>query len=193
MYRYSVVLFALALTAPAMAEQPSYNYLQAGYQKVEIDLGGILGDVDGDGYQLSGSFEIGDSAYFFAGYSSASFDFDIDADQIEAGIGYHHGMSSNTDFYANVAYVKAEVDVGGVGSADEDGYGVAIGIRSNVSDAVELEVSVSYVDLGDDNDSTAFDGGFWFNVTDTFALGLGFGGDDDVTTYGAGMRWYFDN
>lgn len=192
MYRYSLAFFALALTAPAMAEQPSYNFLQAAYQRVEIDLGGILGDVDGDGYQVGGSFEIGESMYFFADYADAGLDFNVDSSQIKAGFGFHHGISANTDFFANLAYVKAELELGGIGSADENGYGVAIGVRSNVSDTVELELSVSYVDLGDDIDSTSVDGRFWFDVTDTFALGLGAGVDDDVTTYEAGMRWYFD-
>ncbi len=187
---YLLVLLAMFLATPSMADSPSYNFLQAGYQSVDLDAGGDL-DVDGDGYGVGGSFEIGDSMYAFATYAKTDFDFNVDLSQINAGIGYHFGISGNTDFFADVGYVKAEVDASGFGSLDEDGYSVGIGVRSNVSDLIELTANVNYVDFGGGGDSTAFGAGIWFNLTDSFALGLGGSVDDDVTSYGASVRLYF--
>jgi hypothetical protein len=190
MTRYLIAVFALFLAVPAMAESPSYNFIQVGYQSVEIDLGGGF-DVDGDGYGLGGSFEIGDHMFGFASYGKTDFDFGVDLTQLQAGLGYRTGLSDNTDFFATAAYVDAEVSAPGFGSADDNGYGVSIGIRSNVTDLVELFAEIAYVDLGDGADGTEFGGGIWFNLTDSFALGLSASTDDDVTSYGASARFYF--
>ncbi len=47
------------------------------------------------------------------------------------------------------------------------------------------------MDLGDGADSTAFGGGIWFNLNESFALGLGAAAEDDVTSFGANARVYF--
>ena len=189
MYRFLAVLLAICLAAPAMADSPSYNFIQAGYQSIEIDLGAGF-DVDGDGYGLGVSFEIGDKMFGFASYVTSDFDFGVDVNQQQAGLGYHVGLTDNTDFFASLAYVDVEVEASGFGSADDSGYGATIGVRSNVSDLIELFGQIAYVDLGDGGDSTAIGGGIWFNLTDNFALGLGAAFDDDVTSYGASARFY---
>ncbi len=190
MYRLLAVLLAIFLAAPAKADSPSYNFIQAGYQSIEIDIGAGF-DVDGDGYGLGGSFEIGDNMFAFASYATADFDFGVDLNQLQAGLGYRLGLTDNTDFFASLAYVDAEVEASGFGSVDDSGYGATIGVRSNVSDLIELFGEVAYVDFGSGGDSTAVGGGIWFNLTDSFALGLGAAFDDDVTSYGASARLYF--
>ncbi len=184
------VLLPMFLAAPAIADGLSYNFVQAGYQSVNLDLGGGF-DVDGDGYGLGGSFEIGDNVFGFASYATADFDFGIDLNELQAGLGYRVGLTDNTDFFASLAYVDVEVEASGFGSADESGYGATIGVRSNVSDLIELFGEVAYVDFGDGGDNTAIGGGIWFNLTDSFALGLDAATDDDVTSYGANARLYF--
>ena len=184
-----VVLLAMFLAAPAIADGPSYNYVQAGYQSVNLDLGGGF-DVDGDGYGLGGSFEIGESMFVFASYGTTGFDFDVDLNQLQAGLGYHVGLTDNTDFFATLGYVAAEVEAPGFQSVDDSGYGATIGVRSNVTDLIELFGDIAYVDFGDGGE-TAVGAGIWFNFTDSFALGLAAGSGDDVTSYGASARIYF--
>ena len=192
MSRYFLGAAALLLSVSAMAETPSYNFVEAGYQSVDLDIGGGP-DVDGDGWGLGGSFEVGDHMFIFASYADTGFDFNVDLSQLQAGLGFKTDLSDNTSFFARAAYVDAEIDTNGFGSFDESGYGLGIGVRSNVSELIELYGEISYVDLGSGADSTGFGGGIYFNITDNFALGVGASTDDDITAYGANVRFYFGN
>ena len=192
MNRYLVSIMALFLALPAMAESPSFNFVELGYDFVELDLGGGV-DVDGDGWAVGGSFEIGDNLFGFASYGDTGFDFSVDLTQLQIGLGWRTPLSDSTDFFARAAYLNAEIDASGFGSIDESGYGLGIGVRSNISDLIELYGEIAYADLGSDSDSTAVGAGIYFNISDGFALGLGASVDSDVTAYGARARFYFDN
>lgn len=185
-------LFVLA--APALAGDLSYNFVEVGYQKVDLDEDPLPGvSVDGDGYGIGGAFEVGESWFITAGYSKVEFDFNIDLDQLGLGVGYHVDVSPNADFFATLSYVRAEASVSGFESVDEDGFGATIGIRGMVGEKVELSGSIGYVDLGDGGDGTSFGVAALYNVTDAIALGLNIETDDDVTGYGIGARFYFGN
>ena len=191
MTRYLAAVIALFLVSPAMAERPSFNFIELGYDYVDLDLGGGV-DVDGDGFAFGGSFEISENMFGFASYADTGFDFSVDLTQMQLGLGWRTGLTDNTDFFARVAYVKAEIDAPVFGSLDENGYGLGIGVRSNVSDLVELYGEVAYVDLGSDAEGGSVSGGAYFNVSDNVALGLSASVDVDVTSYGASVRFYFD-
>lgn len=186
------VMLALSVS-PAFAGGLSYNFVELGYQNAELD-GDFAGiSVDGDGYGISGSFEVGESWFIVASYGTLDFDFGVDLDQLSIGGGFYMDVSDRADFYATLSYIQAEVSASGFGSADEDGYGVTVGMRGMVTDKVELNGSLSYSDLGDGADGTAFGAGALYSFTDTFALGVGLETDDDVTIYGIGARFYFGN
>ena len=128
----------------------------------------------------------------FASYADTGFDFSVDLTQLQLGLGCRNAITDNADFFVRAAYVEAEIDAPGFGSIDESGYGLGIGVRGNVSDLIELYGEIAYVDLGNDADGTAVSGGVYFNMSDNFALGLGASFDEDVTSYGARIRFYFD-
>lgn len=184
------VLLAVFLAAAASADSSSYTFLEAGYQSVNLDLSGGR-EVDGEGFGLSGSFEIGDNMFGFASYSDTGFDFNVDTTQLQLGLGWRTALTDRTDFFALAAYVDVEADAQGAGSFDQSGYGVGIGVRSDVTDMIQLYGEIDYVNLGSGSDSTAVDGGIWFNFSDSFAFGLSVGVDDDLTSYGASARLYF--
>ena len=187
----AVMLAAPMLAAPAMAEGLSYNYLQAGYQRVELDDDFL--DVDGDGFGIGGSFEIGRNAYVFANYGTADFDFGVDFNELGAGIGYHMSVGTQTDFVASIGYIRGEAEAPGSPSVDDSGIAASIGLRSMVTDKLELFGSINYADLDDSGDETSVGAGMWYSVTDAFALGVSAGVGDDTNSYGLGARLYFGN
>jgi hypothetical protein len=190
MIRKGLSIALLLLAGPALAADISYNYGQLGYQWATLEdvLPGL--DVDGDGFGFGGAFEVGNSVFVQAGYQQTSFDYGIDFNQISAGIGYHAALSQSTDFFAVLSYVTAEVSVSGVGSAKEDGYGATIGVRGMVTQKLELDGTIDYVDLGDGADGTAFGAAAIYNFTEFFSLALGVGLEEDAVTYGVGVRVY---
>jgi hypothetical protein len=186
-------LALLMAMSPAFADGLSYNYIELGYQNAELDddFGGT--SVDGDGYGIRGSYEVGESWFIAASYGTLDFDFGVDLDQLAIGGGYHTALSDRTDVFAALSYISAEVSASGFNSLDEDGYGVVVGLRGLVSDKVELRGTIAYSDLGDGVDGTAFGAGALYSFTDNFALGLEIEIDEDVTLYGVGARFYFGN
>jgi len=183
----------LLLAAPTFAADISYNFIEASYQEIDIDGGAFGGfNVDGNGYGLGGAFEINENWFIGASYSKADFDFGVDYDEIMLGAGYHVPISDNADFYGMFSYVSAEVSADGFGSADDDGYAATIGLRGMVGERFELNGSLAYVDFGNGGDTTAFGAGALYNFTDALAAGVSISIDDDVTSYGIGLRFYFD-
>lgn len=190
MFRLPVVVILSLAVAPALAETPSYNFIEVGYIEVDLDLGGGI-DVDGDGFGLGGAFEVGDNFFGFASYQDADFDFDVEFSTIEVGFGYHTNLTDYTSFFARVGYAEAEASAPGFGSEDESGYVAGLGVRSNVTDVIELDFEIAYADFGDGADDTAVGGAIWFDITNNVALGLNISAGDDVTTYGGGLRVFF--
>lgn len=189
MLRYITSLLIVAFAAPTVAGELSYTYIQGGYQRVELDdISGI--EVDGDGYAIGGSIEVGENFHLFADYAATDFDFGVDFDQYSLGVGYHASITNNLDAVFEVSYVRAEAEVIGF-SVDDDGYGASIGVRSMLGERFELGGSVNYVDLGSGSDDTSLDGTARYYLTPAFAVGISAGVADDETTYGAALQWYF--
>ena len=190
MLRKSLGILLLVAATPAVADI-SYNYVDLGVQRIELDVPGA--DVDGDGFAIGGSFEIAEEWFVQAGYGTADFDFGVDLDQFTLGLGYRSAISPTSDVFATVNYLRADVSASGLGSADDDGFGVSVGVRAMLNDVFELNGSIGYVDLDEGGDGTSVSAGGLYSFTDTFALGVNIGVDEDVTSYGIVGRIYFGN
>ena len=184
-----LLLVLLVAAGPVAAEGLSYNYFQGGYASADIDDDGFTGNIDGDGWFIGGSAALTDNFFMYGDYTSLGLDYDIDYDELELGIGYNYSLGENTDFVAGLSYIKGEAKAMGM-SADDDGYGVRLGLRSKLSDMIEVEGGIEYADT-DEGSSTALVAGILFDVADNIAIGVGAGWDDDVTIYNAGIRFYF--
>jgi len=192
-----VALFAsLILVAPAtQAQDVSYNYLDAAYARVDIDDY----SEDADGYLLRAAFEVTDNVFLFGGYSDLTVDlrgFDvflgetIDLREYDFGVGYAWPVGYASSLYGKLSYVSTESEFFG-GSFDDDGYGLALGLRTRPAMNVELEGYVDYVDLSDLGDETSFGAAARFFVTPQFALGAEVVFSDDATSFGGGFRWHW--
>ncbi|MGH8530694.1 MAG: outer membrane beta-barrel protein [Nevskiales bacterium] len=195
---WAVALLLLPLSALA-AEGLSYNYVEADYFQGDIDVPG--GEVDFDGFALEGSFGFNEMFYVTGQYADASIDetgVDGDSEGISLGIGGHTSQwTGGVDLFGVLSYERAEVDIsvtsGGITrsfKADDDGFGVEVGLRSLVTAALELNGSVKYVDVGD-ADGTGFEIGAVYSFTPTIAALAAYQDGEDSSGFLVGGRLYF--
>lgn len=182
----SAITASLALLPLAAQSQDiSYSYVEAAY--IETDLDGVSRNADG--WALRGSIGITDEVFIFADYGDQSIG-PFDFQSYNVGAGYAWPLAERTHLYGKVSYVKAEADGFGL-SADDDGYGLGVGVRHLVTDQFELGAAANYVDLSDSGDDTAFSLGARWHFTPQLSLGAEASFSDDANGYGVGLRWSF--
>jgi hypothetical protein len=187
---------SLLLVAPAsQAQEVSYNYVDAAYARVDIDDF----SEDADGFLLRAAIEVTDNVFVFGGYSDLTVDltdFDvfltesIDLREYDFGVGYAWPVGNASSLYGKLSYVSVETE-SFFTTVDDDGYGLALGLRTRPARNVELEGYIDYVDLSDLGDDTSFGAAARLFVTPQFALGAEVVFGDDSTSFGAGLRWHW--
>jgi Outer membrane protein beta-barrel domain len=185
----SVVAAALFAGSVLADEGPRYTYAEAGYSVLDIDDF----DEDGDIFSVGGSLAVHEKVHLFAAYSDGSIDgsgFDIDITNVEVGGGLNLPLSNTVDLVLDAAYVWAELDADNFDSVDDDGFALRAGLRAMLTPKFELNGGGTYVDVSDDD--TALYVGAVYNFTDMFAMTGGASIGDNATSYGVGLRLYFD-
>ncbi|HEX7081712.1 MAG TPA: outer membrane beta-barrel protein [Gammaproteobacteria bacterium] len=186
------LLFAgamLPLAAVAQEQSLDYTYVEATYTSVEEDFG--LVDIDGNGFGVKGSLAVSDSVFLFAGYATEDYDdVDVDGTKYDLGAGMRWGLNPRLDLVGELAWMHAEADAGAI-SADDDGLGLGVGLRSRVHDDIELQGGLRYVDFDDSDTFLSFGGRYYF--TDSVAAGFGLDFNDDWTGWNLGIRAEFGN
>lgn len=198
-------LIAIALigtSTSVLAESPNWDKIQASYIETDIETP-IDNDITMDGYAVSGSLSLNESMFILANFDSVGdeSDFgDVDLDSTNAGLGFNHGLTESTDVFATVTYEKLQltgsVDDLGSESFDESGYGAGVGIRSMLTDFLELSVKADYLDIDDEN-AMRYDASAFFHLTENLSLGVGYKLydldeiDQDVDTMSASVRYSF--
>lgn len=188
MQRSKLLVAVLAALAPKLLwAEMNYNNVEVSFIDVELDSGPF--NVDGDGFEIAGSYELNDQIFLFGKWQDQSLDFGIDGRSLEIGGGLRHSFSSKLDFVASLSYVDAEVKAGNV-TADDDGLALGGGIRGRVNDSVELEAGVKYVDFDNGSDTGfSFGGRYYFNSQMAFGASADF--NDNADTLRLGFRWEF--
>ena len=181
------VLLAAAAPGAALADDLSYSDFEVSW--VDLELDGAA-NVDGDGIELAGAYEVSQKIHVFGKWQDQSFDFGIDGRAFELGAGLHHTLNSKVDFVGTLSYVDQEVKFGGV-SADDDGLGLGAGIRSRLADSFELDAMLRYVDFDNAGSDTGvvLTGRYYFNKT--MAVTVGTDMTDDLDTLRVGFRAEF--
>ena len=180
----------LSLGTAQAAESPRWNSASISYQSV---------DIDGDkltGFAVSGSKLLGEDFFVVGSYGNASDDIEgieFDFNTLSVGLGYRYAISQNTDFFGVVSYEDVEVEVsyqGNSESVSDNGYGLRVGIRSMLSEKVELSGSLQYVDIADETE-TAFGISALYNFTEQFSAGVSYSKVDDVDTLSVSAIYFF--
>jgi hypothetical protein len=189
MKRIALIGSILCSLAPSAAfAQMRYSAFDASYIDVELD-GGIT-NVDGDGFEIGGSYELNDKIFLLGKWQDQSLDFGIDGRAIELGAGLHHPLGETVDFVATLTYIDLEVELGNI-TADDDGLAIGGGIRARVAESFEVDAGLKLVDLDSSGSDTGFNfGGRWY-FNETMAIGAAAEFNDNADTLRIGFRAEF--
>jgi len=179
------LLLALS-AAPSMAAGFSYDYLEGGYQAVDLDSP----NVDGDGLFAGGSLLVTQSLFLRAEFDYADFESGIDAHGLELGGGVRFAAAPDVDLNLSGGYLHAEVDTR-FGDADDDGFFVGGGVRWMVSEQVELNGGLDYVDLDESGDDLVLNVGGLVHLQARLALLADVAIADDANSIKLGVRYHF--
>jgi Ax21 family sulfation-dependent quorum factor len=147
----ALALIAAVPFAASAADGVSYNYVEGGYTKTNVE------GPDSDGWALKGSVAIAPNFHLFADYSNQEVDnVNVDFDQWRVGVGYNHELSKRVDLLTRVAYEKVKTDSFNVGNVrvpgfSADGYSVEVGVNSALTNSLNGYALAGYED-GDDYD-----------------------------------------
>ena len=156
------VLLAAVAQPAAAAKGPEYSYGELGYTHIDGD------QESADGAAMNISFGATDLVFLKFGYSRLFVDFpgttpDADANRFQVGGGVHYGITDTIDVLGDISYVDIEYS-NGVPAYGDDGYLIEAGVRAMLSKGLEVNATLSSLELDGDND-----------------LGVGIGGVVDVT------------
>lgn len=183
--RYRTLVSALIFSAStqlALASDLSYDFLELRFVDAEF------GNVDGDGLQIAGSYNINENWLLIGGFSSLDLDFGLDLTMLEAGGGYVWPQNDQFDLFATGSIVRVDVDAGG-GSADETGFRLVGGMRNWFTPQLEGRAELNYLDVDDSDTYIELGGDYHFSPNFAAGVTIDLGGDADAVTIGA--RWFF--
>jgi len=181
----SAALLTLGASLASAAEL-HYDYIEGGYESVDLDNP----SVDGDGLFLGGSVLVTQSLFLRAEYEYADFDRGVDARELDLGVGVRFPAAPDIDLTLSGGYVDAEVDTR-FGDFDDDGFFVGGGVRWLVNDQVELNGGLDYVDLDESGDDVVVKLGGVVHLQRQLALVAGVDIADDADTIKLGLRYHF--
>jgi hypothetical protein len=170
----------------AAAQDFNYNYIDLALIDAEVDVGPF--NLDGDGFAVAGSFSIADNMFVIAGYSDQDYDFGIDGNTLNLGVGFHTDFGDNLDFVADISFLDAEVATR-FGSADENGYGIRAGVRGRINPELELEGGLTLIDLNDSD--TGIRAAVRYYFSDAFAVSGTIADNDGGLNLAVGIRAEF--
>ena len=196
MLRSTLLVMLFAFSSAAFAEDFSYNNVNLTFGQLTID--DPAGDADADMIGFNGSYEINESFFGFAGYSTGDLEdggpISADVELWRIGVGYHMPLTENVDLVTSLSYEFVDISISGFPGADDSGLGAALGLRYAMSESIEVNAGVSYADRGDLEpviDETLLNLGVLYNFNDTFSAGVSGEWGDDMSTYTLGGRFYF--
>ncbi|MET1255904.1 porin [Aliikangiella maris] len=179
-------LIALAISGISMtsmatfAESPSFNFVELGYTQIDID------DVpfDPDGFELDLNFELNENFYLSADYAKVD-EMSTELKMSNIGFGFKSDISDSTAFFAQIDWSKIDA-----GEIDEDGYKVSTGVRSNVTNHLELTAAYEYLDIDDDS-SNFFLFGAAYKMSDNVSMYADYKLESDMDQMSVGVRYSF--
>jgi len=178
------VLLLSGIVTSVQASDFSYSYIEGSVESVDSD------DPDADIYRISGSYNISPNFNIIADLATGDIDNpsganDIDLDEGSLGIAYHTPIAQSSDFTANLKAINRDSDL----VEDDTGYGVGVGLRHMLSDRIEVDANVDFVDVQEVED-TALKVGARYYFNSAISAGLAYStSSEDIDVVSGNIRW----
>lgn len=188
----SIALFAISTIA--FAQEVKWDTMEVSSQKMVLD---DLATFDGFGFSgttlLTNNVLLTFSKRKLDGdFAMRGFNIDMKFDQVSFGIGGRSEISENTDFFFTVQHVKLalKTSINQYSMKIKDtGTGAQMGIRSMVSNNLELTAYLNHLDVSGSSTSVVYGG--HYHLASNFSLGMTYEKDSDEKTASLIARMYF--
>ncbi|MCW8090459.1 outer membrane beta-barrel protein [Alteromonas sp. ASW11-130] len=153
--RFLAVLAAIAgfSTHSTANVEPDFSYVEGGIVKSDVEDTAF----SPIGFSISGSAVFTDMLYGVVQYKSTSDDIgsiDLDYNETTLGLGARFMLTNSTVAYTELAHEAKEFEYSGnFEDVDGNGFSLSAGIRTNVTESLELDGKLSYQDVEDDSDT----------------------------------------
>ncbi len=181
--RKSVSVLAGVLTLSASAAvmaAPDWRYVEGGYTQLDFDNNESF---EPDGLAIESKYLLNQNVYLNGEYrffEENSFDFDM----LTVGAGYRMPLNATTDAYFGANLERVDLD-----GDDDTGYSLSAGVRSMITEQVELMGEVGYYDV-DDGEATVKVGGQYY-ITPQWAFGASYEMIDEIDIMQVTARYSF--
>ena len=172
-------LTAASLSFTALAT-PSWRYVEGGYSTMDFDGNG---NFDPDGFTVASKYLLNENVYL-NGELRYLEEGNFDATTQTLGAGYRMPLNSTTDAFFGANFERVDTDGG-----DETGYSINAGVRSMVTDQIELAGQVGYYDLDDGEATLKLGANYYF--TPRWAVGVSWETIDDADITQVTARYTF--
>lgn len=181
-------LHAASADDTASATLLDYDFIELGAQK--IDASDI--EANADSYTVRASTALGQS--FFLGLTATAlqlndYSLKLDSQAYSLLLGYHHPLSRTVDVVLAAGPTHLRVQGNG-GEANATGGQAQLGLRVAATPNLELSATVAHQRI-EGIATTSYSASARYLFTRNFSVGLNLGGGDDLSNYGASVRWQF--
>lgn len=181
---------ALPFSASA-AEGISYNYVEAGYSKLDSKYSSS----DADGWAIGGSYAFLPNFHVFGDYTKQETDsirfnsFTVpstDLDTWRVGVGYNHELSKRVDLVTRIAYEQRKFDNRMFGDDKLKGGSVEAGVRGSLAPNWEGYAFAGYQDY-----DKHYDGKFYGRIGTQVKFNQSWGITADAKFIDGGEKEFF--
>ncbi|HMM44949.1 MAG TPA: hypothetical protein PKE41_04895 [Candidatus Macondimonas sp.] len=184
---------ALLLTTGLAQGNPiGYDYVDLSYRMLDRGDAETLNDeFDGPAVRIS----LGFTDRFYGLIENTYLEADgakVDFSDLVIGGGYRQSVAEDTDFFAEAAWVRRDVDTPNrFEDGKDDGFQLGAGLRYMARDMLELNIAALYrAGLFDDNEAVLRAGGVW-SVYGPLGVQGGAALSNDAALYDLGLRFSF--
>ena len=173
------------LSFNALADAPSFDFIEAGYRNA------FKAD-DLDGYELNGSFELGESFYLNTSYLSEGDKSVIHTDSYFFGAGYKRKLSNSSVWFTQISYAKVDREINLLGFESDTtnkGHQLSLGVKTNISEQWELSAATNFIDINSKDSFVEL--GALYHFTENAGIYFKVDSKFEESTYATGLRISF--